>query len=42
MRCVTGCARRPAPANFKLVVFYDDPLPQDVEGVDYDLKGWST
>ncbi|WP_330990884.1 NO-inducible flavohemoprotein [Burkholderia vietnamiensis] len=26
-------------ANFKLVVFYDDPLPQDVEGVDYDLKG---
>ncbi|AIO37160.1 NO-inducible flavohemoprotein [Burkholderia pseudomultivorans] len=26
-------------ANFSLVVFYDDPLPQDIEGTDYDLKG---
>lgn len=26
-------------ANFKLVVFYDDPLPQDAEGSDYDRKG---
>ncbi|MPV60214.1 nitric oxide dioxygenase [Burkholderia sp. HI2761] len=26
-------------ANFNLVVFYDDPLPQDIEGTDYDLKG---
>jgi nitric oxide dioxygenase len=26
-------------ANFNLLVFYDDPLPQDVEGADYDMKG---
>ncbi|KVC39432.1 NO-inducible flavohemoprotein [Burkholderia pseudomultivorans] len=26
-------------ANFSLVVFYDDPLPQDIEDTDYDLKG---
>ena len=26
-------------ANFHLLVFYDDPLPQDVEGADYDMKG---
>ncbi|AXF25571.1 NO-inducible flavohemoprotein [Burkholderia pyrrocinia] len=26
-------------ANFDLVVFYDDPLPQDVEGRDFDRKG---
>ncbi|KVL29537.1 NO-inducible flavohemoprotein [Burkholderia sp. MSMB1835] len=26
-------------ANFNLVVFYDDPLPRDIEGTDYDLKG---
>ena len=25
--------------NFRLVVFYDAPLPQDVEGVDYDMPG---
>ena len=26
-------------ANFSLVVFYDDPLPQDVAGRDYDFAG---
>lgn len=26
-------------ANFHLVVFYDQPLPQDVAGVDYDYAG---
>ena len=26
-------------ANFSLVVFYDDPLPQDVKGRDYDHPG---
>jgi nitric oxide dioxygenase len=26
-------------ANFDLRVFYDDPLPQDVEGRDYDYTG---
>lgn len=26
-------------ANFNLVVFYDDPLPQDVVGQDYDFAG---
>ena len=27
-------------ANFHLIVFYDDPLPQDVEGRDYDYAGF--
>lgn len=27
-------------ANLDLVVFYDDPLPQDVEGRDYDYTGF--
>lgn len=27
-------------ANFDLVVYYDDPLPQDVEGRDYDYAGF--
>ena len=26
--------------NFNLVVFYDDPLPQDVKGQDYDHAGF--
>ena len=26
-------------ANFDLIVFYDDPLPQDVAGRDYDFPG---
>ncbi|SEF13109.1 nitric oxide dioxygenase [Burkholderia sp. WP9] len=27
-------------ANFDLIVFYDDPLPQDVKGRDYDYAGF--
>ncbi|SAK90257.1 nitric oxide dioxygenase [Caballeronia hypogeia] len=27
-------------ANFKAVIYYDDPLPGDVEGKDYDRKGF--
>jgi nitric oxide dioxygenase len=27
-------------ANFHLIVFYDDPLPQDVQGRDYDYAGF--
>jgi nitric oxide dioxygenase len=27
-------------ANFDLIVFYDAPLPQDVEGTDYDYAGF--
>ncbi|PMS33360.1 nitric oxide dioxygenase [Trinickia symbiotica] len=26
-------------SNFSLIVFYDDPLPQDVQGKDYDWPG---
>lgn len=29
-----------AYANFDLIVFYDAPLPEDVEGRDYDYKGF--
>lgn len=27
-------------ANFKAVIYYDDPLPTDVQGTDYDRKGF--
>ncbi|SAL83926.1 nitric oxide dioxygenase [Caballeronia arvi] len=27
-------------ANFKAVIYYDDPLPADVQGKDYDRKGF--
>jgi len=27
-------------ANFHLLIFYDDPLPQDVAGKDYDYAGY--
>jgi nitric oxide dioxygenase len=27
-------------ANFHLIIFYDDPLPQDVAGKDYDYAGF--
>jgi nitric oxide dioxygenase len=29
-----------AYANFDLIVFYDAPLPEDVEGRDYDYRGF--
>jgi nitric oxide dioxygenase len=29
-----------AHANFHLVVFYNEPLPQDTQGRDYDYAGF--